>query len=126
MCTDAVEFYKSGYNCSQCLLKAAKEKYDIKDMTDEQIVSCSAVNSGFGTGGICCVLVAAIMVFGMMFDEDTAKRMRIRLLTEFQMTCGNINCGRMRGYSVGSEGCSVVIDVIWNIMTKIIDSELKK
>ena len=125
MYSKAADYYRSGeYNCSQCILKAAKEIYDI-NITDEQIKSCSAVNNGFGTGGMCCVLIAAMMVFGMLFEEDVARKLRLCLLSEFHSKYGNINCGRMKGYSASGKGCVDVIDNIWSIMVCLIDSMSK-
>ncbi len=78
----ALYYYKKGYNCSQCILKAAEYVYKIP-ISNQSMKLCSAVNNGFGVGSICSVLVSGIMVFGIMFDEVTAKKLRIKLLSEF-------------------------------------------
>ena len=73
MKNETLEYYQNGYNCSQCLLKAADEKYNLK-LSPQVYKSCSAINTGFGVGSICSVLIAGIMLFDIIFDKADAKR----------------------------------------------------
>ena len=117
----AVWFLKNGYNCSQCILKAAEKVFGIS-CSKACIDMCSAVNTGFGIGGICSVLVAGIMVFGVMFDAPTAKRLRIRLLSEHGKACPT-DCGKLR--NLGSKsGCEEVVGNAAGLIEEIIRSEL--
>ena len=88
----AVEFFRQGYNCSQSILKAAEILYNIK-VPEESFNMCKGVGSGFGTGSLCCSLVGGIMVFGLMFDENTTKCMRIKLMDLFYQKYGSTQCG---------------------------------
>lgn len=119
----ALSFSCDGYNCSQCILKACEEAYGIPVSVDA-ISMCGPVCTGCGVGTICSVLIGAIMVFGIMFDEETAKRLRIRLLYEFNQDYPSINCSELRNN--GNENiCDEVIAKVAEITEKIINEELK-
>jgi C_GCAxxG_C_C family probable redox protein len=87
----AAEFFREGFNCSQCILKAAEITYDIK-IPKQSLNMCKGVGSGFGTGNFCCALVGGIMVFGIMFDEIITKRLRICLIDLFLQKYGSTQC----------------------------------
>ena len=87
----AVKFFREGFNCSQSVLKAAEIIYNIK-VSEQSFNMCKGLGSGFGAGNLCCALVGGIMVFGLMFDENTTKSMRIRLLDLFQQKYGSTQC----------------------------------
>ena len=91
----AISFYRNGYNCSQCILKAAEKKFKIS-LSEQTIKMCSAINNGFGVESICSVLVASVMVLGLIFDAQTARKMRIKFLNEFNSKYGNLNCARLK------------------------------
>ena len=119
----ALYYYKKGYNCSQCVLKACESVYNIP-ISKQSLKLCSAVNTGFGIGNICSVLVAGIMVLGLLFSEEDSKRLRIKFLNQFQETFGNLNCSYLRGSSTG--GCEHVIGKTCNMLEKIIKEEYLK
>ena len=98
----ALEYYSEGFNCSQCILKAAEKAYKVK-VTNEMIKMCSAVNMGFGIGGMCSTLVGGIMVFGLIADENTAKSMRLKLIIEFKEKYGCTECARLQKKAAGCE-----------------------
>ena len=98
----ALEYYREGYNCSQCILKAAEKVYKVK-VTDEMIKMCSAVNTGFGIGGMCSTIIGGIMVFGLVSDENTAKSMRLKLIIGFREKYGCTECAKLQKKSVSCE-----------------------
>lgn len=65
-------YCRAGENCSLALLRAASDQYGFP-LSKELIDSCGAVCSGFGIGGICSALVAAIMILGILFEPEEAK-----------------------------------------------------
>ena len=67
-----IAYCRAGENCSLALLRAASDQYGFP-LPKELIDSCGAVCSGFGIGGICSALVAAIMVLGILFEPEEAK-----------------------------------------------------
>lgn len=85
-------YCKGGENCAVAILKAAAEKYNFP-LSSEMEKGCSALNAGFGIGGFCCALVACIMIFGILFSEEEAKKKRLIFLMEFQERFGSLNCG---------------------------------
>ena len=114
----AVYYWKKGYNCSQCILKAAETVYDIQ-ITDQCLDICSGITGGFGTGCICSVLIAGIMVLGLLFDELTVKRLRLQFLTEFTEKYGTLNCSSLKN-SRTNGACDGIISGAFKILDDII------
>lgn len=111
----AVGFYKNGFNCSQAILKAVSKKFNIK-LPNECLNLCSGVNTGFGIKSICSVLVACIMALGLIFDDYTVKKLRIKFLNEFNLKYKNLNCASLsERYS-----CEKIIGDAASILEKII------
>jgi hypothetical protein len=85
----------------------------------------NGVNVGFGIGGVCSVLIAGVMAFGMFFDSDTVKRLRLRLFDEFTSLYPNINCSALIKIR-GAEGkCEKLIGDIAGIIERLIESEIR-
>jgi C_GCAxxG_C_C family probable redox protein len=118
----SVYFYRNGYNCSQCLLKAAESKYN-RPVSKASMAMLNGVNTGFGIGGVCSVLIAGVMVFGLLFDADTVKRLRIRLFDEFKTLYPNMNCSTLIKSRGGDGKCEKLIGEIAEIVEKLIASE---
>ena len=117
----AILFYKNGFNCSQCILKAAEKKFNIS-LSKETIRMCSAINNGFGVESICSVLVSCIMVLGLIFDAQTAKALRIKFLNEFNLKYGSLNCPRLKALNNKNKNtnCEEIISGAASILEKII------
>lgn len=116
----ALYFYNQGYNCSQCILKAAENVYKIP-ISKQALKLCTVVSTGFGVGSMCSVLVAGVMVLGLLFDEASAKSLRIRLLDEFQKKHSNINCSFLK-----KGNCTKIVGDASEILEEIIASEKNK
>jgi hypothetical protein len=112
----ALYYHNEGYNCSQCVLMAYADVYK-KELSSEIINMCSAVNNGFGTGGICSVLSACVMLFGIVADDVTAKEMRVMLFDEFIEKYKNLNC-----MAVSGEGCENIILSACEITQRLINT----
>ncbi|MDR2939564.1 MAG: C-GCAxxG-C-C family protein [Clostridiales bacterium] len=116
----AYGYYKEGYNCSACILKAAEDYF--KMPIDEQCYSlCSGVNMGMGVGSTCSALVAAVMVFGLMFDKETVKRLRIKLFSDFSENHKDLSCPRL----AKGPGCGGLIKEVAALAKAIIEEELR-
>lgn len=118
----AIEYYKKGYNCSQCILKAAEFKYK-RPVPKQCFDMCRGVNTGFGIGGICSVLVAGIMIFGLFFEEETVKRLRIKLLTEFRNHYGCLNCADLLRMRKDSGRCEGIVGQVAEMVERMINEE---
>lgn len=112
------KYINEGYNCSQCLLKAAAEKYDL-DIPDNFLSGFNAINDGFGIGGICSALVAGFVVFGLMFDEEAAKVKRLMLLSRFHSAAGSFDCCELSGGS-NDNGCICIVMLAARLTDEII------
>lgn len=115
----AIYYYREGYNCSQCLLKACEQTFNIP-ISKQTYGMCSAVSNGFGIGGMCSVLIAAIMVFGLLFNESTAKRMRLQLLNRFSAAYSSFNCCDLVKHRGAEKGCEVILGDIADMVESII------
>ena len=122
MKTKALHYYNQGYNCSQCVLKALEDKYKV-NIPKQSYAMCSAVSNGFGVGGMCSVLIAGIMAFGVLFDEQTAKRLRIKLLSRFQETHKSNSCESLKMERRSGRKCEVLVADIAELIDEIIEEE---
>ena len=116
----ALYYHKKGYNCSQCILKACEEIYNIK-CSEETLNLCSAINNGFGIGSMCSVLIAGIMVFGLLFEENTAKKLRLKLLLSFKEK-HSLDCISLKK-EFNNKNCDKIIEEISNIIENLINEE---
>jgi len=117
----AYKYYCEGYGCGQCIIKAADEKYSL-NLNSDLFKAASALGSGCGYGGLCTVLMSAIMIFGIMFDEITAKSLRITFLEEFSGKFGGFNCCSLSA----KFNCGDIIKYAADIADRLIAAELKK
>ncbi len=117
----AYKYYCEGYGCGQCIIKAADEKYSLNLNTD-LIRATGALGSGCGYGGLCTVLMAVIMIFGIMFDEITAKSLRIAFLEDFSGKYSSFNCCSLSA----KFNCGDIIKFAADIADRLIAAELKK
>ncbi len=109
----ALEYYYKGFNCSQCILLACNHKYNLT-LPKECIEMCRGVYNGFGTGGICSVLVACVMIISFMYPEDVSHR-RMCMTDSFAQKMGNINCGKIR-----EDNCEKIIENACDILEEVL------
>jgi C_GCAxxG_C_C family probable redox protein len=115
----AVEYYRKGYNCSQAVIKAAEHRFGIR-VPAQSIDMCRGVNNGFGSGNICCALIGAVMVFGIMFSESKTKALRIKLLDAFAQRRGSLSCGALTRNGRDSSVCVGIVGDIAELTEEII------
>ena len=121
----AVMYYRQGHNCSQCILKAAEYTYKIP-IPKQCYEMCKGVNTGFGLGGMCSVLIAGVMVFGLFFDEATVKRLRLRLFSDFRDLHPALNCADLVKERKNGAKCEQIVRQIAGLVKQIIDEELEQ
>ena len=108
----------TGENCSRIILLAAAEEYGLS-LSADILSACSGIQGGFGIGGICSGLVAAVMVLGLLFEEETAKTKRLQFLMQIQERDGFLDCGRL---SLQKADCNVLLSEIADILQNIIET----
>lgn len=92
---NAVKYYRNGYNCSKCIIKAAEDEYGIR-AGDTALRMMGAVNNGFGIGVMCSVPIACVAVLGALYkDEAVLKRKRLDFLVKFRKEFGGYNCSEI-------------------------------
>ena len=114
-----IYFYGHGYNCSQCILKAAESVYGIS-MPKGAVSMCSGINAGLGIGSMCSVLLAGVMVFGLLFDDITTKRMRMKLLNYFMDNHESMNCCELKKEQQSGRRCESIVAEIAELVEIII------
>lgn len=108
----------AGENCSRIILQAAAEEYGIS-LSEDILAACGGINGGFGIGGMCSGLVAAVMVLGLLFDEEEIKIKRILFLIKVQERFGYLDCCRL---SALEGDCSGVLEDIAEILQEVIET----
>lgn len=116
----ALQYYKQGCNCSQCILKAAEGKYRIR-LPEQCMDMCSVINTGFGIGELCSPLIAGVMVFGLLFDDVTAKEMRLKLFDEFFVLHDSLHCAALKKERKAGSRCEELVCEIAGLVEDIID-----
>lgn len=121
----AVYYYNKGYNCSQCMLKAAEKYYGL-NIPEECYDLCKGLNTGLGIGGTCSLISAATMIFGLLFDEKTVKRLRMRYIDAFHDLHKAVNCSQLKSHREYYGNCSILIGEAAELLEQIIAEEKKK
>ena len=124
MRNEALHYYRQGYNCSQCILKAAEAVYKIP-LTECNFDMCNGINTGLGIGSTCSVLVAGVMVFGALFDASEVKRLRMKLFDACMERYHALDCYALQKES-RSRGCESVVSEIAALIDGIIQDECAK
>ena len=107
----------AGENCSRVILQAAAEEYGFS-LSEDILAACGGINGGFGIGGMCSGLVAAVMVLGLLYDEEEVKLKRILFLLKAQEYFGALDCCRL---SALGEDCSSLLEKIADILQEVIE-----
>ena len=110
-------YCRAGENCSLALLRAASDQYGFP-LSKEMVDSCGAVCSGIG--GICSALVAAIMVLGVLFQPEEAKKQRLFFLLAFREKFGAMDCPSL---SAGKLDCTELMGDIAALLEEVIERE---
>lgn len=86
-----LQLYGNGDNCAQIILRAAAAEYGLQ-LSEEVYLACSGIQGGFGVQGMCSALVGAVMVFGLLCEEEVSQK-RIIFLLKAQERFSGLDCG---------------------------------
>ena len=109
----------AGENCSRTILQAAAEEYGFS-LSEDILSACGGITGGFGIGGLCSGLVAAVMVLGLLYNEEEVKMKRILFLLQAQERFGMLDCCRL---SALGEDCSKLLEDIAEILQEVIEKD---
>ena len=112
-------YCERGESCSRIMLRAAAEEYGFT-LSEAILAACSGITGGFGINGICSGLVAAVMVLGLLFEEDDVKIKRMIFLLKVQERLGALDCCRL---SAKGENCMEVLEEIAEILQEVIEEK---
>lgn len=120
----AIQYYRNGYNCSQCIIKAVETKYKIS-FGEMPLNMTRGVCGGFGIGNICCCLVGAIFSLGALFDdENEIKRLRMQLIMEFKERFRDISCCKLKMNYARNKECDIIIKDTCDMFERLVDESL--
>ena len=118
MLRDRIRTYcQMGENCSRIILQAAAEEYGIA-LSQDILSVCSGISGGFGIGGLCGGLTAAVMVLGLLFAEDVVKEKRILFFFLAQEKLRVLDCMRL-----ARDDCSETLEIIGEVLQEVIEME---
>ena len=140
----AVQYYESGYKCSQAAFAAFAEQFDITEKQAFQIAAC--FGGGMCKGEVCGACTGALMVLGMKYGQfdlhDTESRekssaMAVKFLDEFEKRKGSYVCRDILGCDLRTdEGrnyarsnglfrtlCPEMVRTAAEILTKMLEGE---
>ena len=116
MLKERIQTYcQNGENCSRIILQAAAEEYDIS-LSQDILTACSGISGGFGIGGLCSGLTAAVMVLGLLFDEEMVKEKRILFFFLVQEKLGFLDCMRL-----STDDCGDILEIIGEVLQEVIE-----
>lgn len=115
----ALEYYKGGINCSQCILKACEDEYNFK-ISEDLYKACSGFYNGMGIGGCCGVLIACVMAIGILCDD--VPYCRLEMVEKFNCKEGGMNCCKIKN----NEGCESIIKNSCEVLADIIEKNSSK
>ena len=121
----AYKYYKEGASCSGCLLKAFENYYKIP-LNKQCYYMTAGINNGFGIGSTCSVLMASVMMFGILFEKETVKRLRMKLFSEFLDIYKDLGCYEIKKERKHTGNCAEVVKDIALITKRLIDEEKSK
>lgn len=107
----AVEYHKSGYNCSQAVIAAYAPALGLEK--DKALQIAAGFGGGMRMGGACGALTGAFMVLGMKYgateasdQESKANTYKIiqKATEKFNTRFSSANCIDLLGYDLGAEG----------------------
>lgn len=104
-------------NCARIILRSAAEEYGIS-LSEDILFACGGISGGFGVGGMCSGIVAAVMVLGLLYDEEAVKEKRILFLFRLQERLAHLDCCRL---SATELNCIVVLEKIAETLQEIIE-----
>ncbi len=98
----AVQYYESGYLCSQAVLAAYAEEYGL---TEEQALKLgTCLGMGMRKGEVCGACTGALMVLGLLHDDPknrkAANENSERFLNGFRDANGSYLCNDLLGCDV--------------------------
>lgn len=121
MLKERVQAYMdTGENCSRMILLAAAEEYGIS-LSADILSACKGLQGGFGVGGMCSGLVAAIMVLGLLFEEENVKIRCILFLLRMQERYGSLDCCRL---SAIHGDCENILEGIAELLQEVIEEDV--
>jgi C_GCAxxG_C_C family probable redox protein len=107
---NAVELYKSGFNCAQSVFASFCEKYGIDK--EQGLKFCCGFGGGVRSGEICGAVSGAVLVIGLKYGNNNAEdkdskatcySKTTEFLEIFKEQNGYIVCKNLLGYDISTK-----------------------
>lgn len=116
---DALEYFKSGYSCSESIIKAAIER---GLCPQEFLPAATAFSSGMSSGCSCGTICAIQMISGYQ-NRDEARANAKRIIEEFKkrhkVTCCRVLSAGLEGPARKQHCAKFVVDA-WEILESVL------
>ncbi len=112
----AIEYYRQGYSCSRCIMKAAEDEYGIN--AKDTLQALGGISNGLGIGAMCSVPITCVLVLGLLYtDENKIKQKRLEFLIRFKKDFKSFNCSEIQKQvdicdPVIKRGCDILAEII--------------
>ncbi len=123
----ALEYFTTGYNCAEALLKSSK--IHLTNYNDEIRKTASFFGSGMYIGECCGVVTGALMALGLKYAPDNpSDRLAFKKLykkskqfqNEFRNMFNSLNCRELK--KIHGNNCSTLVKKGAEILERIISS----
>lgn len=118
---------KENYNCSEAILYAANEAYNL-GLSKEALKLSAAFGGGMGIESTCGALTGAVMTLSAIYVEDIAREdkkvfnLTKELFQKYEKAMGNIECFKLKeDHKKEDIGCHNIILEAAKILDEIIE-----
>ncbi|ADL50035.1 C-GCAxxG-C-C family (seleno)protein [Clostridium cellulovorans] len=117
--SNAVEFYKQGYNCSESILMAVNEEKNL----NLPVAMASAFGGGMGVASTCGAITGALMALGAVKGRETAEEKNIarvsakEFMNKVNEKYGTYECKELKRKGVS---CPEIIEYAHEVMKEYI------
>ena len=97
----AIRYYQEGYNCSESIIRAGNEVYNLQ-LHDRDMIMTAAFGGGFQIGDVCGALSGAACVVSARYVESKAhdceelRPLTQKLVLAFQKRLGSRLCAQIK------------------------------
>ena len=118
---------KYDYNCSECILRATNEVYDL-NLSNQTVKAMAGFGGGMAIGSICGGATGAIAAIGIMYTKDRAhnnpevKMMTSEFMENFNAKLGSLECyDLIKKYRSEEDRCIKILEAAAETLEEIVN-----
>ncbi|GAB6098166.1 C-GCAxxG-C-C family (seleno)protein [Halanaerocella petrolearia] len=125
----AIEYYQQGYSCSEAILQAVNEGYNLE--LDQDILRlATGFQGGMSSGKTCGSVIGSIMIINYFYgrasleEDSSASSITKEFIKNFEEELETVTCKELIGkYFDKDNKCSYVVDKAAKLLEEIIAEE---